>query len=117
MGLYGFKERFVAKILAGEKTHTIRAKRKYPDKAGNKLHLYVGLRQPNARLLMRPLCTKVERIEIAESGCIFVGGVLLEPDEQEQLARRDGFESHAQMMQFWEGRLPFDGQIIHWRKQ
>ncbi|HSY98538.1 MAG TPA: hypothetical protein VK788_03510 [Terriglobales bacterium] len=31
MGLYDFKQRFVKPILAGEKSHTIRAVRKYPD--------------------------------------------------------------------------------------
>lgn len=116
MGLYGFKAQFVPHILNGSKTHTIRAKRKYPDKAGNKLHLYVGLRQPNARCLMRPICTKVEEIEISTRKNVTIDGIMLTCDELEQLARRDGFESHARMMMFWEGRLPFKGHIIHWRK-
>jgi uncharacterized protein YqfB (UPF0267 family) len=38
MGLYNFQSRFVPKILAGEKTHTIRAVRANPDKPGNVLH-------------------------------------------------------------------------------
>jgi hypothetical protein len=42
--------------------------------------------------------------------------VELDGDEVEQLAQRDGFASYHGMMQFWEGRLPFEGHIIHWRR-
>jgi hypothetical protein len=116
MGLYNFKSQFVPKILAGEKTHTIRAVRANPDKPGNTLHLYTGLRHKGAQLLMRAQCSKVEAIEISPEGDILIDGTELGEDEIEQLARRDGFESHAEMMRFWEGRLPFTGHIIHWRK-
>lgn len=130
MGLYNFQKRFVSKILSGEKTHTIRAKRAVPDKPGNMLHLYTGLRQKGARLLMRAPCVKVEEIEITshreawammalmppDSGfSVKIGGETLSADECEALARRDGFDNFAQMMMFWDGRLPFKGDIIHWR--
>lgn len=118
MGLYNFKAQFVAPILAGEKTHTIRATRANPDKPGNTLHLYTGLRHKGARLLMRATCTKVEQVTIsALFGRIMINGELLDDEEQEQLARRDGFKSHYDMMQFWHGRLPFEGHIIHWKAQ
>lgn len=119
MGLYGFKTQFVPKILAGEKTHTIRAPRVdgLIDKPGNTMHLYTGLRQKGARLLMRPICTKVEPIEITEHGNIVVDGIMLCADEVQLLARRDGFADHAEMMTFWKGRLPFKGHIIHWKAQ
>jgi hypothetical protein len=45
---------------------------------------------------------------------VSIDGVALSIDEREQLARSDGFESFAEMMQFWKGRLPFHGDIIHW---
>jgi hypothetical protein len=118
MGLYNFKSQFVEPILAGDKTHTIRATRANPDKPGNMLHLYTGLRHKGARLLMRAECTRVEHVTIsALSGRIMVDGELLDDGEQEQLARRDGFKSHYEMMQFWHGRLPFEGHIIHWKGQ
>lgn len=117
MGLYGFKTQFVAPIMAGEKTHTIRATRANPDKPGNTLHLYTGLRHKGARLLMRPKCSRVETISINEWGVIVVDNITLVHDEMEQLARRDGFADYAEMMKFWEGRLPFKGHIIHWRVQ
>jgi len=44
VGLYNFRERFAPFILSGKKTHTIRAVRIHPDKPGNILYLYTGLR-------------------------------------------------------------------------
>lgn len=58
--------------------------------------------------------TKKQRRVIASPGAY--GLVLLPPDERLALARRDGFESFAEMMAFWNGRLPFYGHIFHCRK-
>jgi hypothetical protein len=123
MGLYNFQMRFVPKILAGEKTHTIRAVRVNPDKPGNTLHLYTGLRHRGARLLMRVKCSKIETIEIDACGhecnCdpfVAIDGVELGKSEREAFAMRDGFTSFDEMLDFWAGRLPFRGHVIHWRK-
>ncbi len=118
MGLYGFKERFAPRILDGSKTHTIRPLRAIADKPGNTLHLYTGLRTKRAKLLMRVPCVKVESILMYEDGyrlAIVVDGSDLEQDECEAFARRDGFTSLADMKSFWNGRLPFEGQIVHWK--
>lgn len=119
MGLYNFQKRFVPFIMSGQKTHTIRATRKHPAKVGETLHLYTGLRQKGAQLLMRVPCTKVEevRLSVDELGeaHVYISGVRLAPDERTQLALRDGFQSWRDMADFWNGRYPFDGQIIHWR--
>jgi hypothetical protein len=129
VGLYNFQARFVPFILAESKTHTIRAMRVYPDKPGNILHLYTGLRTKKAKLLMRVPCVKVETIDIqfrVDSGyhehvewpSIKVDDEELSADEREQLARRDGFQNFAEMMEFWrapKNRLPFRGHIIHWK--
>jgi hypothetical protein len=140
MGLYNFKPQFVPFILDGSKTHTIRAERKHVDVPGNIMHLYTGLRrrgpiiqklasgevvrQKMARLLGRFPCVKVERIVIDVHRThpggnwkpqIWIDGTRLSPDEREQLARRDGFQSFTEMMKFWDGRLPFQGHIMHWR--
>ena len=115
MGLYNFQPRFEKPILDGIKTHTIRARRRHPDKPGNTLHLYVGLRHPGARLLMRPTCTRVEDIEILGKFLIVIAGVQLCGDELESLAVRDGFTSHSNMIAFWRGKFPFVGHLIHWR--
>lgn len=120
MGLYNFQSRFVPKILCGEKTHTIRAKRVNPDKPGNTLHLYTGLRTKKAKLLMRVLCIRVEGIKIdctpgGEPTNIAIEGIWLSKSEREAFARRDGFENFADMMAFWKDRLPFRGDVVHWR--
>ena len=46
---------------------------------------------------------------------VTVGGVPLDYDERETLAFADGFRNWDEMLSFWEGRLPFKGNIIHWR--
>lgn len=127
MGLYNFKERFVPFILDGSKKHTIRAKRRYPDKPGNTLHLYTGLRTRDARLLMRATCVAVDDIQIDEVETelwrrwrITINGEELSDDEMLAVAWRDGFRENGKklalktMMEFWKGRLPFSGDIIHW---
>jgi hypothetical protein len=122
MGLYNFKERFAPFVLDGTKRHTIRAKRKHPDKPGDMIHRYTGLRTKQAKLLGRSECVRVEEIRVSASQQVFVDGVELNADEKNALAYCDGFRSrgmpHAfeEMMEFWEGRLPFVGDIIHWRK-
>ena len=122
MGLYNFKRQFEAHIRSGRKRHTIRGYRKYPDKPGNTLHLYTGLRTKNARLIMRTMCTNVQDVRIEEEQrgldsliSIRVDGRELNPGERQSLAYRDGFGDFKEMMHFWKGRLPFSGQIIHWK--
>ncbi len=120
MPLYNFQPQFVAKILSGEKRHTIRAKRKRPTKAGERLYLYTGLRQKGARKLLDAVCTKVQDISIVRIkrvGVVIVtiDGIDLHSSEREELARRDGFDSWGWMLKFWEDRLPFHGDIIHWK--
>jgi hypothetical protein len=129
MGLYNFEKRFVPFILAGTKKHTIRAKRANPDKPGNTLHLYTGLRHKGAKLIMRVRCVKVETIKIAviekfgirmerPVAIVSIDGMLLDASECESLAQRDGFKDFAEMLHYWKSSkncLPFEGHIIHWR--
>jgi hypothetical protein len=114
MGLYNFQKRFAPFVLDGSKTHTIRAHRVHAEKPGNTLHLYTGLRQKGARLLMRATCTRIEEITITAGHRVLIDGVELDRPECEQLARRDGFKDFKDMMLFWNGRRPFHGNIIHW---
>jgi hypothetical protein len=116
MGIYNFQKRFVPMILSGAKTQTIRARRRYPDRTGDMLHLYTGLRQKGAKLLKRARCIQIQRITITRRQCVLIDGDLLMADECDALAKLDGFESFADMMQFWDGRRPFVGQIIHWER-
>jgi predicted transcriptional regulator len=114
MGIYNFQPRFAPFVLDGRKQHTIRALRAYPDIPGNTLHLYTGLRTPRARLLARVRCISVDRLRISTAHDVFIRRDKLSASARERLARADGFASFADMMDFWRGRLPFDGQIICW---
>jgi hypothetical protein len=117
MGLYNFRSRFVPLILDGRKTHTIRSSRARADKPGNTMHLYTGLRQRGAQLLMRAPCVRVDPIYIDAQHQVFLAEEQLSSDECQALAIRDGFSSFADMMTFWEGRLPFHGHVYYWDPQ
>jgi hypothetical protein len=116
MGLYNFEARFVPYIKAGKKRHTIRARRKNPDRPGKTMYLYSGLRTKNAKLIMKTHCTRVEQISITTDQRVYINGVQLDGAELQQLARTDGFESFTEMMNYWREKdnLPFAGDIIHW---
>jgi hypothetical protein len=122
--LLGFKPRFESKILDKSKRHTIRPKRKKRPRPGQPCHCYVNPRQKTMRLLGRWYCVRVQDIwiKVARFGpkgpaigyAILVDGDRLKADEREALAIADGFENFGEMMEFWSGRLPFHGDIIHW---
>lgn len=119
-----FQRRFEAKVLDHSKRHTIRAKRKGKRqwRVGDVCDCYGDGRQKTMHLLGRWPCVKVQDIRIFElriarrqsMPAVEIDGVLLTRDERERLAVSDGFTSFARMMDFWEGRLPFRGDIIHW---
>jgi hypothetical protein len=126
MGAYNFKDRFRPLIESGGKTHTIRGKRRHPDKPGNRLYLYTGLRTKRCRIIREVLCTQIEEIQILEPPSpdglvrVILGGVELDESEKQSLARRDGFACFDEMVSFWrtpKNRIPFDGHVIHWRLQ
>jgi hypothetical protein len=118
--LLGFMRRFEPFVLDGSKTHTIRAKRKNTPKVGEICHCYVDPRRKTMRLLGRWPCVNVEEIIITRFMLVLIDGQPLSRDECNALAWRDGFRNsgrkraYAEMMQFWEGRLPFKGHLIHW---
>ncbi len=125
--MLGFQARFEAAVLNKTKRHTIRAKRKFPPRPGQPCHCYVNPRKKTMRLLGRWYCVRVQNIWIKRiaSGdipgapahwrySVFIDGERLKPSECKRLAIADGFETFDDMMQFWAGRLPFHGDMIHW---
>lgn len=123
MGLYNFKKRFAPFVLDGTKRHTIRAKRKHPDKPGDTVHLYSGLRTKAARLLGRSLCVKVEDIRITIDRQVYVDGILLSDSEKNVLAFCNGFRTRGVPGAFkemddvaGEGQAAFP-EFHHWSKQ
>jgi hypothetical protein len=122
--LLGFKRRFAPFVEEGSKTHTIRATRKIPPRVGEMCHCYVDPRQKTMRLLGRWPCVRVEEITVKMFGAavlVTIQDNLLDNSEMNELAWRDGFrgrsrcQAFSEMMDFWAGRLPFHGQIIHWK--
>jgi hypothetical protein len=125
MGAYNFKPQFEDDIMADRKRHTIRAKRKHPDKPGSICHLFVGMRTKKCRLLKRRRCVKVQDILIYQRGDgslgVVIDGVELWPGEKESFALSDGFQNFGSMSTFWlkthnrkHGPLDFHGDLIHW---
>jgi hypothetical protein len=121
--MLGFKARFEKKILSKEKRHSIRAKRKGRQwRVGDRCDCYVNPRQKSMRLLGRWRCVKLQDIRIEAkthqaTTFLFIwidGQGPLTKDEAELLARADGFKDLYEMADFWSGRLPFHGDIIHW---
>jgi hypothetical protein len=123
MPAYSFQKQFVPFIESGEKTHTIRGKRKGRPKPGQPFYGYYGMRTKQCRKILDGVITRVQDITIqrvavtgSEYALIAIDGEMLTPDEMEALARRDGFADLRAMMEFWpDERLPFYGDIIHWK--
>lgn len=133
MPAYSFQKQFVPFVESGDKTHTIRGKRKNRPQPGQTFYGYYAMRTKQCRKLIQSTITRVQyiRIEVASLYCDYIDGehvILTHPrividgeelaeDEMEALARKDGFSDLRAMMMFWPKEvLPFSGDIIHWRK-
>jgi hypothetical protein len=137
MGAYSFKKRFVPFVEDGSKTHTIRGKRKHPDKPGSTFHGFYAMRTKQCRKIIEAPVLRVEDIVIDPPCCeIWVAETKLNLDECDALAWRDGFRypvddtflSHGpggpvggefgMMLLFWaqenEAFTRWNGDIIHW---
>ena len=85
------------------------------------MHLFTRQRTKRCRKIAIVTCIRVEDIVISASHQVFVDGAELNADEKNALAFCDGFRSlgvpraFELMMRFWAGRLPFNGDIIHWK--
>jgi hypothetical protein len=137
MPAYSFQKQFVPRIESGDKTHTIRGKRKNRPRPGQTFYGYYAMRTKQCRKLIQSVITRVQDIVIeqGERVCdleiraseglkvywnipkITIDGELLARDEAETLAVRDGFRDLLEMSDFWPPeRLPFSGDIIHWKR-
>lgn len=134
MPAYSFQLQFVAPVERGDKTHTIRGKRKNRPKPGQPFYGYYAQRTKQCRKLIQSTITRVQDIKIEQGKriCsddlrdgllvywnvpkITIDGEVLARDEAEALAVRDGFRDLLAMSDFWPPeRLPFSGDIIHWK--
>ena len=136
MPAYSFQKQFVPFVESGAKTHTIRGKRKARPKPGQPFYGYYAMRTKQCRKLIESTITRVQDIRIEAGERVFdetvraaeglnvwwtvpnitIDGEVLARDEAEALAVRDGFRDLLEMSDFWPPeRLPFEGDIIHWR--
>lgn len=107
---------------------TIRKRRKYPIKPGDRLYLYCGLRTKSCYPLYTPynitaggsierhvICSSVDDININVSG-VFVNGKKLKSMQRLALAMSDGFDNIHDFLEFFRSRYgdKFEGQIIRW---
>ncbi len=111
---------FIDQIEDGRKTQTIRALRKHPIKAGDRLHLFTGLRRPGARRLS-PLegviCTGVYSLIMTRWSDRIVCDGIPRGETIESVATRDGFDHLVSFSDFFvpnNGDI-FTGQLIRWK--
>lgn len=121
MVAYSFKPRFVAPILAGTKTGTIRADglRRHA-MAGEQLQLYTGMRTKHCELIIRIQCIAAPKITLYFKGRTRIetsGVVLRNPKALDSFALADGFNDFAEMREFWREEhdaARFGGTWIRW---
>lgn len=129
MPAYSFQKQFVSAIERGDKTHTIRAKRKARPAAGQRCVGYYAMRTKQCRKLFEAVITRVQDITISDHDMIggdfmalyglplvIIDGDELDRTELEALAKRDGFVNAHDFWKFWQSThsIPFRGDIIHW---
>lgn len=114
---FNFQARFADAVESGEKRQTIRAERKHPIMVGDTLHLFTGMRTKRCRKLGQAVCKSVERVEIDEFGCAWLGASGYDcPEDIGAFARADGFCSYEAMRVWFEKThgLPFVGRLYRW---
>lgn len=123
MALLGYKSEFAILVELSIKRQTIRAPRKYPVKAGERLYHYTGLRTKACRKLLESTCMSVADIRIDADGAVFIDGDQLNSKVLLDIfAWQDGFRAtpgkseHDNFIDFFKTvhGLPFAGQLIKW---
>lgn len=120
MPALNFKAQFAPSVESGQKRCTIRVRRKYPIKVGDRLYLYTGMRTKQCRKLSETICKTAQDIRIKSPTIVWLnrwGAWGLLPDEEiHALAHADGFETVTEFVSFFRETygLPFEGQLIKW---
>lgn len=120
--LLGFKPQFREKILNGTKIHTIREDAPRRWGKGKVIHFATGVRTKQYECFMQGWCTGVQEIFMTyERGLeISIGDRFIYRQEQEMLAKNDGFDSYEEFVDWFHKvimaspKLCFSGVIIHW---
>lgn len=125
MPAYNFVPRHVKKVESGQKTQTIRKKRKRPTVVDDIMYLFAGMRTKHCRRLGNGPVISVEDFYLPDRECFRIGDdwnhnwfIAEEDDAGLMLAKADGFDTWDEFVDFFEELygLPFiDGEIIKWR--
>jgi hypothetical protein len=123
MAILGFKKQFVQPIRKRTKDQTIRRYRKYPIMTFEHLYLYTGLRNRyvKAEKIGEAQCRGTYPITITRNSVVIQGLFpirLTLPKDLDDFARRDGFNSWQELVDFWlEAHgpkcFPFKGTVIY----
>lgn len=119
MKVITFQQRFASLVKEGRKPHTIRPRRVNAIKPGDKLSLRQWSGRPyrsKQKKLMETTCTHVAEFQLESYALMKINGQRLHLDEQESLAKVDGFKDLCEMINWFEKthELPFNGVIIYW---
>lgn len=119
---FNFQAQFADAVESGEKRQTIRKLRKdgRDPKVGDTLYLYTGMRTKACRKLGEAVCTSRLGVQIGRY-CVLVRKgrerwIAQNNAEVASLAQADGFESFAEMRDWFEKThgLPFTGKLYRW---
>lgn len=122
MVAYSFNKRFIAPILAGTKTGTIRAvgKRRHAE-AGDLLQLYTAMRTKYCALILQTPCTETVDILLAFKGRTRIetrgNETIRSASLLDRFAVSDGFTDFADMREFWREQhnvARFSGRWARW---
>ncbi len=116
MPALNFAAQFADAVESGQKTQTIRLKRKRPIVAGDRLVLYTGQRTKQCRKLLETTCWYTQHVVIMATATK-LDGVRLGGCDPNFFAQDDGFDSAREMQDWFRKRygLPFRGQLIKWK--
>ncbi len=128
MVAFNFQPQFRHKLLAGLKLQTFRATKRCD--VGDPVQIYTGQRTRQCEKLLDGVCTHVWP-GVIDLECVTFGETChaeyerLKPGDNaitglplDDFAKLDGFDSHQQMLQFFEKRknhFPFRGWLHKWK--
>lgn len=115
----GFSKQFVPRVESGEKTHSIRGRRKRPEQwmPGKLVHLFYAMRTKHCRRLGTGVITEVRDITIHDDQVEIDGAAFSDATELSAFARADGFLTWQQFVDFFDDHyaLPWSGSLIKWQ--
>ncbi len=114
-----FQKRFTDRVESGDKTHSIRTRRKRPEQwhVGRKVHLFTAMRTRSCRRLGTGEIIGLHDLTITGDGIYIDGTFMNEKAQLHEFAVQDGFKDWPDFIAFFSENysLPFAGSLIIWR--